>query len=81
MISQYPTELKPPKQPLSNVDIRTSLDVSMGKWSFGWYEVRTGGKGTARRTKLSKHVNNGADAARLCGRCFVPRGGGTLLTR
>lgn len=25
------------------------------------YKVRTGGKGTARRTKLSKHANNGAD--------------------
>ena len=24
-------------------------------------KVRTGGKGTARRTKLSKHANNGAD--------------------
>ncbi|CAL1147252.1 unnamed protein product, partial [Cladocopium goreaui] len=27
--------------------------------------VRTGGKGTARRTKLSKHVNNGADDKQL----------------
>jgi len=46
-------------------EVSSDVLAARAKLAERFNAVRTGGKGTARRTKLSKHVNNGADDKQL----------------
>mmetsp|Transcript_9773 Transcript_9773/g.11849 ORF Transcript_9773/g.11849 Transcript_9773/m.11849 type:complete len:91 (+) Transcript_9773:1-273(+) len=51
-------------------EVSSDVLAARAKLAERFNAVRTGGKGTARRTKLSKHVNNGATPPTSCS----PRG-------